>query len=78
MTLDVRGGAGTEARPLGAFGGGVVYAVRDRLGIRVDVRDYIYQATDFEASSLNRLGLPSGFDQTVNDLSVTFGATILF
>lgn len=78
VTLDVRNGAGVETRPVGTFGGGVVYAVRDRLGIRVDVRDYIYEATDFEPDTLNTLGLPTGFSQTMNDLSVTFGASILF
>jgi len=57
------------------FGGGVRIQATRRIGFRVDVRDYVYNADDLEQGSSTALGVPDSFDETIQDLAVTFGVS---
>jgi hypothetical protein len=77
VTLDVEGGD-RENRFAGNFGGGVLARVTDRIGIRFDVLDYVYEAKDLDTQSTAALGVPVSFDRTIHDLALDFGVSIAF
>jgi len=70
--------ASTDTYPAFNYGGGILYDVNRRASVRADVRNYWYKVNDMSADSLEALHLPSDFNQTVNDLAVTFGASFRF
>lgn len=77
VTLDVDG-AGVEHRPGGNFGLGAWFVPSHRFAVRLEVRDYIYRLGDLERSSFEALSLPASFDETINDLAFSVGASYLF
>jgi len=78
VTLDVQNGGDRETYFGGNFGGGVAVAVVPRLSIRGDVRDYVYAVNELTIGSAEALGLPVTFDETIQDLALTFGVTLHF
>ena len=70
--------ASTDTYPAFNYGGGILYDVSSRASVRADVRNYWYKVNDMSADSLEALHLPANFDQTVNDLAVSFGASFRF
>lgn len=78
LFVDNLGSTTNETRFVGNFGGGVVVPMTQRLGVRFDVRNYIYQFDNLENAFGEGVTFPPGFDETVNDLSVSGGVSVLF
>ncbi len=77
VSLDVSGG-NTESFFTFNFGGGVLYSVNHRWAVRFDARDYVYNADGLGSRTIDRLGLRTGFDETIHDLSLNGGITLFF
>lgn len=77
VLLDIDEGD-TESRFAGNFGVGVDYRVAGRLSLRASVRDFIYSLKDLDARSAAALGVPVGFDETINDLEIKAGVVFRF
>ncbi len=58
--------------------GGVVANVTPRLSLRGDARNYIYAVDDLSIGSAGAFDLPVTFDETIQDLALTFGVTFQF
>lgn len=69
---------GSETKFAGNFGGGLLVAVSERFGLRFEVRDYIYRVQELDTQFRHAFNVPAGFEETVNDVSVTGGFSILF
>ncbi len=67
-------GAGTNSKPAGMIGAGVLFAVTDSLLLRADLRDYLYSGANLGATSVT----PGGSSSMVNDLSWTGGISWRF
>ena len=75
--LDIQGGD-TESYFAGNFGAGVEVAVHRNWAVRAELRDFIYAVDNLDAASAAALGLPDGFDETVNDVQISGGVTVRF
>lgn len=78
VTLDVASGGNTDTKFVGTFGGGVSYGLGRGLAVRFDVRDFVYSTGDLGSGSIRALQLPSGFDETIHDVSATGGVSFTF
>jgi opacity protein-like surface antigen len=78
LSIDDPGLEDSETNFLWNFGGGVLFPAADNFWLRVDARDYIYSLDDLGPEFSAGLRLPGGFDETVNDFSLSFGASFVF
>ena len=77
VSLDVSG-AGTESTPTGMVGAGLLFAMTDRILLRADIRDYIYDSDTLSAAALQALMFSDTVTGVVNDLSMTAGVSWQF
>jgi len=70
--------SGSETKFAANVGGGVLFALNEHFGLRFEVRDYIYRVDELDLQFRHAFDIPVGFKETVNDLSVTGGFSILF
>ncbi len=70
--------SGSETKFAVNFGGGILFAFNERVGLRFDVRDYIYEVDELDPQFRHAFNIPAGFQETVNDISFTGGFSILF
>ncbi len=70
--------SGRETKFAASVGGGVLFAVNERFGLRFEIRDYIYRVDNLDLQFRHAFDIPVGFEETVNDLSVTGGFSIIF
>jgi outer membrane beta-barrel protein len=68
----------TETKFAGNFGGGVLFAFNERFGLRFDVRDYVYRVDELDTQFRHAFNVPAGFEETVHDVNITGGLSILF
>ncbi len=70
--------SGSETKFAGNFGGGLLFAANEHFALRFEVRDYIYRVDELDRQFRFAFNVPAGFSETVNDVSVTGGFSILF
>jgi outer membrane beta-barrel protein len=69
---------GQETKLAGNFGAGILFAMNEHFGLRFDVRDYIYRVDELDTQFRHAFNVPAGFEETVNDVTVTGGFSIIF
>jgi len=70
--------AGRETKLAGNVGGGLLFAINRRFGLRFDVRDYIYRVDELDTQFRHAFNVPAGFEETVHDVTVTGGFSLIF
>ena len=65
--------SGGTALPASALPSGKI-----ALGLRFEVRDYIYRLDEQDVQFRHAFDIPAGFEETINDLAFTGGFSILF
>jgi OOP family OmpA-OmpF porin len=70
--------SGSETKFAGNVGGGLMFAANEHFALRFEVRDYIYQVDELDPQFRFAFNVPAGFQETVHDISLTGGISILF
>jgi OOP family OmpA-OmpF porin len=70
--------AGSETKLAGNVGGGLLFAMNRHFGLRFDVRDYIYRVDELDTQFRHAFNVPAGFEETVHDVTVTGGFSLIF
>jgi outer membrane beta-barrel protein len=75
---DTAGLSSSETKFAANFGGGVLFAANEHFALRFEVRDYIYRVDELDPQFRFAFNVPAGFEETVNDISLTGGISFLF
>lgn len=70
--------SGSETKLAGNVGGGLLFAMNRNIGLQFDVRDYIYRVDELDTQFRHAFNVPAGFEETVHDVTVTGGLSIIF